>query len=610
MYKKLRYGLIALLAFVGLTASAQGVTFDFDNDYATLFPGMGLSSNSSNAGDITESVTTTAISGYTITVSAKEEGAKTPNRLWDGKSNRLRMYSGTLTIKGSGIQSVEFTWGTNNITTQTGELKGNVWTGNANTVVFNVLSNTQISKIVINSNVAPPDVTEEDLNHGTENNPLSVSEAIEAAEVVGNAKSKEDFYVTGTISRIEVDKNNNNTPYTYSRKLDDGNYANNATYFISDGKGNEFEVYRGKYFSGKSWEEGLADIKVGDDVVVCGKIILFNGTDGPVPEFASGDSHLVLLNGKGYEEPAPVEPTVYAVTVEDALEAASELDKNKTSFDLYKVTGYVVGTPVYKRSSATGELFGDVNLYIADEINGNPTLYIYQAKNKDNELFTESDLNQFTAGDKVTFIGNLKNYVKKDKETGVEADPLYELVDGYLLNYEISPTVTITIPSSGHATFCPARPIMVDDQEVYVAKEIQEDKVVVERVSGAIAAKVGLIVKGEGSVTFDVEKSGEEPENLLVGVLDPTELEENEAYILVDGAFHPCNAGTFPAGKAYLPASAASGAKIIIFGDETTAINEVKTQNESSEIYTIGGIRVKNAQQKGVYIINGKKVVK
>lgn len=78
MYKKLRYGLIALLAFVGLTASAQGVTFDFDNDYATLFPGMGLSSNSSNAGDITESVTTTAISGYTITVSAKEEGAKTP----------------------------------------------------------------------------------------------------------------------------------------------------------------------------------------------------------------------------------------------------------------------------------------------------------------------------------------------------------------------------------------------------------------------------------------------------------------------------------------------------------------------------------------------------
>lgn len=599
MYKKLRYGLIALLAFVGLTASAQGVTFDFDNDYATLFPDLGLSDgNGSDAGDINKDITSTAISGFTITVSAKEEEATNPNRLWNG-TNRLRVYSGTITVSGSGIQSVEFTWGKNNITTKTGDLKGNVWSGNANTVVFTVLGNTQISKIVINGNAVAPTETEEDLNHGTEDDPISVSEAIYAAGVVGNAESKEDFYVVGTISSIVADKNTG-TPYTYS-------YKGNATYYIKDALGNEFEIYQGKYYSGVSFAEGMTDIEEGDDVVVCGKIMNFGGH---TPEFVKDKSHLVLLNGKGYEEPAPVEPTVYAVTVEDALEAASELDKNKTSFDLYKVTGYVVGTPVYKRSSSTGELFGDVNLYIADEINGNPTLYIYQAKNKDNELFTESDLNQFTAGDKVTFIGNLKNYVKKDKETGVEADPLYELVDGYLLNYEISPTVTITIPSSGHATFCPARPIMVDDQEVYVAKEIQEDKVVVERVSGAIAAKVGLIVKGEGSVTFDVEKSGEEPENLLVGVLDPTELEENEAYILVDGAFHPCNAGTFPAGKAYLPVSAASGAKIIVFGDETTAINEVKTQNESCEIYTIGGIRVKNAQQKGVYIINGKKVVK
>lgn len=599
MYKKLRYGLIALLAFVGLTASAQGVTFDFDNDYATLFPDLGLSDgNGSDAGDINKDITSTAISGFTITVSAKEEEATNPNRLWNG-TNRLRVYSGTITVSGSGIQSVEFTWGKNNITTKTGDLKGNVWSGNANTVVFTVLGNTQISKIVINGNAVAPTETEEDLNHGTEDDPISVSEAIYAAGVVGNAESKEDFYVVGTISSIVADKNTG-TPYTYS-------YKGNATYYIKDALGNEFEIYQGKYFSGVSFAEGMTDIEEGDDVVVCGKIMNFGGH---TPEFASGKSHLVLLNGKGYEEPAPVEPTVYAVTVEDALEAASELDKNKTSFDLYKVTGYVVGTPVYKRSSSTGELYGDVNLYIADEINGTPTLYIYQANNKNDELFTESDLNQFTAGDKVTFIGNLKNFVRKDKETGVEADPLYELVDGYLLSYEVSPTVTITIPSSGHATFCPARPIMVDDQEVYVAKEIQEDKVVVERVSGAIAAKVGLIVKGEGSVTFDVKDSGEEPENLLVGVLDPTELEENEAYILVDGAFHPCNAGTFPVGKAYLPVSAASGAKIIVFGDETTAINEVKTQNESSEIYTIGGIRVKNAQQKGVYIINGKKVVK
>ena len=84
MYKKLRYGLIALLAFVGLTASAQGVTFDFDNDYATLFPGMGLSDgNGSDAGDFYKDVTSTAIDGFTITVSPNDpDVSTTPNRLW------------------------------------------------------------------------------------------------------------------------------------------------------------------------------------------------------------------------------------------------------------------------------------------------------------------------------------------------------------------------------------------------------------------------------------------------------------------------------------------------------------------------------------------------
>ena len=710
MYKKLRYGLLTLLAFVGLTVNAQGVTFDFDNDYETLFPGMGLSDGSgSSAGDFTSDVTSTVVDGYTVTVSAADPEATTPNRLWNSNSYRLRVYSGTITVSGSGIETIEFEHNGNfqlSTTSQTGEFVGNLWTGNANKVEFAVKGNTQLKRIIINGeivSVEPQEVTiaqflaiddsetdwyqltgtvknitntskgyfdlvdatgsssvyvygfatakgggqngalvekgieegdvltlighhytftnssgskvevtsayfvsvekgevvvddrtEKDLDHGTETSPISVAAAVDAAKVIGKDKASEgDFYVYGIISSIK---------YTYSASY------GTATYNISaDGEEKDvFTVYSSYYFDNQKWKEGQTNIEVGDEVVVCGKIINFKGK---TPEFADKNSWLVLLND--WKPGALPDPVTYAVNVEEALEAAAELDKNATSYDYYKVTGYVVGTPVYKRNK-DGELFGDVNLYIADEINGTPTFYIYQANNKNNELFTESDLNLFTAGDKVTFIGNLKNYVKKDKETGEEADPVYELVEGYLLNYEVSPTVTVTIPSSGLATFCPARPILVEeDQEVYIAKELQEDKVLVERVSGKIAANVGLLIKGEESVTFDVEEQGEEPEdNLLVGVLDPTDLEEGEAYILVGGAFHPCTAGTFPAGKAYLPAEAVSGAKVIVFGGETTSINEMKAQDSSREIYTIGGIRVKNAQQKGVYIINGKKVVK
>ena len=707
MYKKLRYGLIALLAFVGLTASAQGVTFDFDNDYATLFPGLGLSdANGSDAGDINKDITSTAISGFTITVSAKEEEATNPNRLWNG-TNRLRVYSGTITVSGSGIQSVEFTWGKNNITTKTGDLKGNVWSGNANTVVFTVLGNTQISKIVINGNAVAPTETEEDLNHGTEDDPISVSEAIYAAGVVGNAESKEDFYVVGTISSIVADKNTG-TPYTYS-------YKGNATYYIKDALGNEFEIYQGKYFSGVSFAEGMTDIEEGDVVVVCGKIMNFGGH---TPEFVKDKSHLVLLNGKGYEEPGPVVPTIQNITVEDflaeptsndtwyrltgmvtdlkdgnafgnfnlkdktgfvyvygvlseeggdsglfqelverygiknggiitivgnrgkqngnpamknayfeayeagsdpetfevnvadALDAASDLFENEKSFDYYVVTGYVVGEPSYDRKEEGNTLYGNVNLTIADTKDGTNPLEIFRANSLENAAFTEETLDLFNEGDLVTFYGKLQNFVKTDKETGVSTQQ-YELVDCYL----VKASASLEMPARGLATFCSPYPIEIEDQNVYIVTQVGKDKALVQKVdAGIIESGTGLLVEGSGTVNIAYaygEKGNALSGNMLVGTLKEKDLAKGEAYILKDGAFHLSDAGTFPARKAYLPVDAASGAKLFIdFSGMTTAISEVKTQNESSEIYTIGGVRVKNAQQKGVYIINGKKVVK
>lgn len=707
MNKKLRYGLLTLLAFMGLTLSAQ-TTFDFDNDYATLFPSLtGTSANGVSDGDFTVSTTSTAVNGFTVTVSAADEGVTNANRIWNA-SPRLRMYSGTLTITGSGIKSIEFDWGKGNITTSTGELKGTVWTGSANEVVFNVLGNTQIKSIIINGDATPPDVTEEDLNHGTEEDPISVAEAIYAAEVVGSADSKEDFYVYGTISSIVPDKNTG-TPYTYS-------YKGNATYYITDGKGNEFQIYQGKYFSGVTWEEGMADIAEGDKVVVCGKIVNFKGS---TPEFVNGKSHLVLLNGKGYEEPVVV-PTITNVTVEeflaeaegsdswyrlsgmvtnlkegnqygnfdlkdntgivyvygvlseeggesgqfqelaeqygiknggyitivgkrgkqngnpavknayfedyeagsdpetfevnvaDALDAAAELFENEKSFDFYQVTGYVVEEPSYERKSDDDSLYGNVNLKIADTKGGTNTLTIYHGKSLNNEAFTEETLDLYYKGDLVTFFGKLQNYVKTDKETG-ETTQTYELVEGYL----VKASASLEMPESGLASFCSAYPIEVgEDQNVYIVTEVGTNKALVQKVEpGIIESGTGLLVEGSGTVNFPYaygEKGTAQSGNMLVGTMAETKVAEGEAYVLKDGAFHLCSAGSIPARKAYLPVNSASGAKIvsIVFDGSTTGINEMKAQDSSREIYTIGGIRVKNAQQKGVYIINGKKVVK
>lgn len=87
-------------------------------------------------------------------------------------------------------------------------------------------------------------------------------------------------YVKGKISNI--------------KEIDTSSYGN-ATYSISDNgtTTNQFLVYRG-YALGNVKFTSSSEIKVGDEVIVCGKLINYNGTK----EFAQGN-YIYSLNGKG-----------------------------------------------------------------------------------------------------------------------------------------------------------------------------------------------------------------------------------------------------------------------------------------------------------------------
>ncbi|MBR5038456.1 MAG: hypothetical protein IKX65_07035 [Prevotella sp.] len=126
----------------------------------------------------------------------------------------------------------------------------------------------------------PQENPEDKLNHGTSTSPISVASAISAAEVIGDKESAEDFYVRGKICSIK---------FEYSAKY------GTATYNISEdgSSGTEFTVYSSYYFDNKAWQEGDEQIAVEDEVIVCGKIINYNGN---TPEFASKKSYLVSLN--------------------------------------------------------------------------------------------------------------------------------------------------------------------------------------------------------------------------------------------------------------------------------------------------------------------------
>ena len=81
--------------------------------------------------------------------------------------------------------------------------------------------------------------------------------------------------------------------------------------------------------------------------------------------------------------------------------------------------------------------------------------------------------------------------------------------------------------------------------------------------------------------------------------------------------FVPSGSGTLKKGKAYLqtlknliPASGSARGIRIVFADDITGVNEVKTQSEKvdNKYYDMMGRRVMNPT-KGLYILNGKKII-
>jgi len=126
---------------------------------------------------------------------------------------------------------------------------------------------------------------------GTLANPYTPSEAAAAVAGLGwtsntEYEATEEVYMKGRICRIA-------SGGTYT----EGGTYGNASFFLSgDGTGEgEFQVYRALYLGNKKFEAGQTDIQVGDEVIICGKLMNYKGN---TPETVSGKAYLYSLNGK------------------------------------------------------------------------------------------------------------------------------------------------------------------------------------------------------------------------------------------------------------------------------------------------------------------------
>ena len=210
MNKFLRYSLSLVLAFVASVTFAQEVTFDFDNDYKTLFPELtGTSSSTSHDGDITKTMTCTT-NGISVAVSAKTPGSSTDNRIWSS-SPRLRMYSGTLTIQAPAdkkIASIDIiikgNWNDKNNADVGTNNKGS-WTGDANKVVYTIAGNTQIKSIKV-------------MLAGTK---IEYTDAASVKELLANNQEAKDYInLKLTNAKVLYVNSYNGTVNTYVREGD------------------------------------------------------------------------------------------------------------------------------------------------------------------------------------------------------------------------------------------------------------------------------------------------------------------------------------------------------------------------------------------------------
>ena len=276
---------------------------------------------------------------------------------------------------------------------------------------------------------------------GTQADPYNVAAARDAVKNLtwtsnDDYQKTETVYVKGKISKIA-----DNGAFAQS-----GTFGN-ATFFISDdGKtANELEAYRILYLGNQKYSSGT-DIKVGDEVVICGKLMNYRGN---TPETVANEAYLYSLNGQtsgggsdeggseGGEEGGDQGGTAsgsgtQASPYNAAAAAAAVKDLTWTSNTEYQKTDpvYVKGkiSKIANKGTFTeaGE-YGNATFYISDDGKETGTqFYIFRTLYFGNKKF-EAGQTDIKVGDEVVVYGPLMNYQGNTPETEGNKSYLYSL---------------------------------------------------------------------------------------------------------------------------------------------------------------------------------------
>ena len=256
--------------------------------------------------------------------------------------------------------------------------------------------------------------------------------------------------------------------------------------------------------------------------------------------------------------------------------------------------------------------------------------YLYAASSSSNHLRTQADNNvngiwTITFGEggvaSVVAEGSSNRNVMQYNSSSTLFSCYASATQAPVYLYEkVEPeTESVTVGAAGYATYCSENALDFTGTDITAYVGTIDGTHLTFTPITQVPANTGLLLKAEGGATVNVPVIASAPAltitNCLTGTNEAKTLDEDD-YILnvVNGKAGFYRATTqftaLAAHRAYISAEAGQGVKSFIFDDDdATAISSVESFTEEGAIYNVAGQRLQK-MQKGINIVNGKKILK
>lgn len=264
----------------------------------------------------------------------------------------------------------------------------------------------------------------------------------------GTGTAADPFNVAGAVKYIEDGGSESELKYVKGKVVSVEQGSFDAThgslkYYISDDgtPTNQFYVYNGYAGPNRTKFSGEDALKQGDEVVICGNLIVFSGTK----EFQTGN-YIVSLNGEGGTT-TPDTPTTGKGSESNpytVAEAIAAIKAGAPTSEVY-VTGIVSDVYFYN------DQYKSLSYYISDD-GKSKDMQVYSGKGLNGADFTSKD--DLKVGQKVTIKGIIKAFNKNGTDImEIDKNSTIVKIEGEGTGGEVTPKPDTPDTGNGKITF-------------------------------------------------------------------------------------------------------------------------------------------------------------